>query len=252
MINIKKVKSCNHCFSLIHLDSNFCPRCGYSEKNTQKEIQKTNSKKAIIRLSLYYLVLVLVIGTHAFVLTPGFETTVTVDVLISLFTLILAISCFKEIVPLYKINLKAKPLLVSLLIPIPFAFVVDYLITGINNFFDLYTTGYYGIYAFTDHPILYSIVFVAIQPAIFEEMAFRGFMISDLLKFTNKKTVIIVTTILFGFVHFSPISLFWMLPMGWALATFRLKYNTLWYGMIFHFLHNATIVLIEIYGLSLY
>jgi membrane protease YdiL (CAAX protease family) len=253
LYTFNQVKSCTNCFTLIKADAKFCPKCGYSELQKLKQINEFNSKKAITRVSIYYIVLVLVISTYSFVLDVNFQTSLIVDFLLSVFTIALAFTSLKEMLPLYSIsNIRIKPLLFVLLIPLPFAFIVEYLISGINNFFDVYSGQYYDLYAFSNHPILYSILFVAIQPAIFEEMAFRGFMISDLIKFTNKKTVIIVTTILFGFVHFSPISLFWMLPMGWALATLRLKYNTLWYGMIFHFLHNLTIVLIEIYNLSLY
>ncbi|HYF70621.1 MAG TPA: CPBP family intramembrane glutamic endopeptidase [Ohtaekwangia sp.] len=84
-----------------------------------------------------------------------------------------------------------------------------------------------------------------ILPAVFEEVAFRGFMFTNLQAVTNTKSVIYITAFLFGVIHLSFISLLWLIPIGIVFAVLRARYNTLWYGVVGHFTYNFTITLIE-------
>jgi uncharacterized protein len=90
-------------------------------------------------------------------------------------------------------------------------------------------------------------IFVAVFPALFEELAFRGFVYNSINNLVGSKSAIWGSAFLFALVHFSLLSLVWLLPFGLLLAYFRNKYSSLLYGIIGHFTHNALVILIEYY-----
>jgi membrane protease YdiL (CAAX protease family) len=106
---------------------------------------------------------------------------------------------------------------------------------------------FYSPYLFDDtpYPLAFSILFICVQPAIFEEVAFRGFVFNNLHQVTSTTGAIYITSFLFGIMHLSYISLIWLVPLGIISAILRTKYNTLWYGMVAHFTYNLIITLIE-------
>lgn len=108
---------------------------------------------------------------------------------------------------------------------------------------------YMPVFYASGQPLLLAIIIVAVFPALFEELAFRGFVFNNLDHLLGRKSAIWASAFLFGMVHFSLISLIWLVPFGIVLAYFRDRYETLTYGCVLHFSHNATAILIEYYGL---
>ena len=48
--------------------------------------------------------------------------------------------------------------------------------------------------------------------------------------------------------HLQIISLLWLIPIGLVFGLLRNKYNTLWYGVIGHFVYNFSITVYEFLG----
>jgi membrane protease YdiL (CAAX protease family) len=102
----------------------------------------------------------------------------------------------------------------------------------------------YRLYAF---PMLVMVYSIAVMPAIFEELAFRGVMYNYCANFLDERLVVIVTAFLFAIMHLSLIALVWLIPFGIFMATLRRKYNTIWYGVFFHFVFNFTACLFDLW-----
>ena len=66
------------------------------------------------------------------------------------------------------------------------------------------------------------------MPAIFEELGFRGFLLSNLLKITEVDQAVYVSAFLFAIIHLSFISLFWLIPFALFLGFTRIKEQTIW------------------------
>lgn len=126
-------------------------------------------------------------------------------------------------------------------------FIVYYGIGELNNLFFEDDSSYKVYFQNTAHPFIMAIVFIAIFPTIFEELAFRGFLFSNLKIVSNTNAALWGSTFLFAIAHFSILSLIWLIPFAYGLGTLRKKYNTLLYGIIGHFTHNATVVFLEFY-----
>jgi sodium transport system permease protein len=89
------------------------------------------------------------------------------------------------------------------------------------------------------------IVVLALIPAICEELAFRGFILSGLERQHRRRSAILLSALMFGFLHVL-MSLFQQLfnatLLGIVLALLAVRSRSILPGIIFHFLNNAMAV----------
>lgn len=83
------------------------------------------------------------------------------------------------------------------------------------------------------------VVFViCITPAICEEVLFRGFALTNLRKAYKPIAAILIGGILFGFYHFQPFNIVPLIILGSYLGFIVYFANSIWVGIIAHFLNN--------------
>ena len=91
-----------------------------------------------------------------------------------------------------------------------------------------------------------AVLVFALLPAITEELAFRGYILSGLERTYSKGTAILLSALLFGFLHVL-LSLFQQLfgatLLGLVLGLIAVKSRSLWPGVLFHFVNNTLGVL---------
>lgn len=249
MLEVVTTESCEYCGFEQNQGFTFCSSCGKRNSNKDKrEENKFLSLDKNIQLLGWYSII-----TIAFVIV-GALTENTLEMLL-VFSILLAVidlgfvSTQPEVWKLYSIkNFKLLPAIAIFLICIVTAFIVSFTMDYLNS--KLFEQEYSLLELFThlDHPLLYAILLVAVYPAIFEEMAYRGFVYNSLDKINGYKSALWGSTFLFAISHISLLSIIWIIPFGLMLAFFRAKYSSIYYGMIGHFTHNATILLIEYYS----
>jgi uncharacterized protein len=251
----KDAMMCLHCQNPVQSNDRFCGKCGKQLFELSQPLPVVEDVFAILTPSLLYYGITLLI-LSAFKLTPlfpeGFEGMLWISV-IDLF-LVLAFwgYYFEELKPLYSIsNLKVKLVLLTM----GGAIVGSVLVSVVADFINISLSDdvFYDTYLFGDtaYPLSFAILFIAVYPAIFEEVAFRGFMFNNIKQVTSVKSVVYITSFVFGIIHLSIISMMWLVPIGLVFAWLRMKYNTLWYGMIGHFTYNLCITLMEYYRIAL-
>ncbi|WP_411765949.1 lysostaphin resistance A-like protein [Winogradskyella sp. A3E31] len=154
---------------------------------------------------------------------------------------------YKRILKLYQLpKLNIKIIGFTFLFPIVSALTVYFSIEFINtHLFESIGENYFYSYMYLDNPLPWAILFVAITPPVFEELAFRGFLFNQLEGIISTKATIIATAFIFALIHFSFISLLWIFPFGLLLGYLRSKYQTLWYGIVIHFIHNFIVLMID-------
>lgn len=106
---------------------------------------------------------------------------------------------------------------------------------------------YYQAYRLYNYPTLVMIYSIALMPALFEELTFRGVMYNYCSNFLNERLVVALTAFLFAIMHLNLMSLIWLIPFAFFIGNLRRKYNTLWYGVIFHFVFNLTACMFDLY-----
>ncbi|MCU0724173.1 MAG: CPBP family intramembrane metalloprotease [Planctomycetes bacterium] len=91
-------------------------------------------------------------------------------------------------------------------------------------------------------PIL--VLAVGVMPGFFEELGFRGWMQSTWREIVSPRRAIVLTACVFTVVHFSILSIAWLLPMGLWLGWLRERSGSLWPGVLAHAGHNIGMVLL--------
>lgn len=223
----------------------FCTNCG--NQLIGKSKNEDGKKQFTQTLLLFFSVLLVIISSYFFaerLSAYDFELVFT-----SLFALIVLIFMgfdLKSFLKLFQIRVRKKPIVLVLLLAPLFAIVGFFFTLYIAKLFNIPIVNQYIFFSTNfNYPILVGLLFLGLVPALLEEMIFRGLLFNQLLKFTKPKLVIIVTSILFSFVHLAFLSFIWILIAGLILGYFRYRYRTIWYSILFHGLYNSSILLID-------
>jgi membrane protease YdiL (CAAX protease family) len=93
-----------------------------------------------------------------------------------------------------------------------------------------------------------SILLVCVQPAVVEEVAFRGVIFSALREALESGEAVIVRALMFMILHLSVPSFPHLLLIGLALGWLRARTGSLLPGMCLHFTHNLLCIVSERWG----
>lgn len=92
--------------------------------------------------------------------------------------------------------------------------------------------------------LMLAIVIVGAIPAFFEEFLFRG-IVFGVMKEVNDKAAVIFTTLMFAFMHGNIAGFLGYLFLGWASVLILKKTGSLYACMTFHFVNNATALILS-------
>lgn len=207
-------------------------------------------KSSILYSISYYIICLGLIGT--FQLTNLFPNTyhyfIGLSLILSLITGVYAIPFWNNLQGLLRYRtIKWKPLVLMAVLTISLGSLVHSVPEWINQlrFHESYQTSL--LFWDSAAPQLYALIFLCIQPALIEELAFRGFIYSNLNTRFSTVSTIFLTALLFAALHLSIWLLYWLVPLGLLFAYFRHRYQSLWYGVTGHFCYNFTIIFWEFY-----
>lgn len=214
---------------------------------------KEDVRTTTLNLVIVFYIVFLLFAVISYYLYSEYPENLSIELIIEgvFALLVVGFSFFdyKGILKLYKVpTLDWKILGFSMLFPVFSALTVSYSVGFINEFLFEGNDNYYREYLYLDQPLLWAIFFTAILPPIFEELGFRGFLFNCLQKVVNERITIVATAFVFALIHFSFISFIWIFPFGLILGYIRSKYNTIWYGIIIHFIHNLIVLMLDYYS----
>jgi membrane protease YdiL (CAAX protease family) len=89
------------------------------------------------------------------------------------------------------------------------------------------------------------LLLICVQPAVCEELAFRGVILGGMRHVLPDREAIIVSALLFMIIHLSLLSFPHLVLIGLVLGYVRVKSGSLYPCMLAHFLHNLAVVLSE-------
>ena len=90
-------------------------------------------------------------------------------------------------------------------------------------------------------------VLVAVQPAVVEELAFRGVVLTSLVPTLSEVEAVFVSALLFMTLHLGPAAFPHTFAMGVVAGFVRLRTGSLLPCVLMHFVHNAAVVGSEVY-----
>lgn len=241
-------KACVQCDALMDAAGKFCPACG-ARQNSANTLSVDNRWMLLKQAALFYGIHILVCAVSKFV--SFFDTLMwelTVDVVLWVTSVAFFADKWVENKRLFNWRSFSWPKLAAYLaIAMTGALLVHYSVGWLNLTLFSKDEQYY---IFGNHKVLNIITvifFTAITPAIFEEIGFRGYLLNTLLEVADASQAIYISAFLFAIIHLSFISLFWLIPFAIFQGYMRLKEDTLWYGIFFHFAFNLTGCMFELF-----
>lgn len=242
--------SCPHCSAIINEKDVFCGTCGKEIVQQEKEVSG-NVFLLLQPTILYYFITLALLAIYKFteVFPSGLEGLLVVSALDVAIVLIFWLNNFSEIRPLFRIRgLSLKIMALTIIGAILGSIAVSYIAHIIN--LSINDDVFYSTSFFLDnpYPLLVATLLIAVQPAIFEEVAFRGFIFNNVKEISGGMSPVYISAFIFGIMHLAIISLIWLVPIGLAFGYLRNRYNTLWYGVVGHFVYNFFITLNEFWG----
>jgi sodium transport system permease protein len=97
--------------------------------------------------------------------------------------------------------------------------------------------------AMREAPLGYVLLLVAALPAVCEELAFRGFILSGLRHMGHKWTAIVLSSVFFGVAHGLLQQSLAAIAVGVIIGYLVVQSGSLLPGVLFHLTHNALFVL---------
>ena len=94
-----------------------------------------------------------------------------------------------------------------------------------------------------NQPLWLVLLAFAAAPAICEELAFRGFLLSGLKRRGKVGVAIALSSLAFGIIHMIPQQVFNAALLGVVLGAICVRSRSIFPGMVFHFLYNTLAVL---------
>lgn len=244
------MNQCDKCQSNLSAKATFCSNCGTRVKPIEK-VQE-DYKRPINKVLVFFLIMLgYIILVYFLELGIGYIPSLLQDAFFAVIVLFYFFIDFNKLKKLFSFNSTTVKGFVLILIFAPlFALVVSFIGDAINNALSPdVQISYLQTFYDAPFPLLFAIISIGVFPAIFEEIACRGVFFNELHKVTTVKSSIFLSAILFTMLHLSLISILWIFPLGYLFGYLRSKYNTLWYGIIAHFVYNTSVLLIEYWEL---
>lgn len=242
--------ACFRCSAVIKTTSRYCKQCGATQQSAEPLFVDKNIINALVA---FYLIELLVCGILTFSDDfRGLEYLLVADGIMALSAILFTLLIRQDVFPVLKWNnFSFRKLLVYTGIAIASSVVVQFVSKWINvSLFDTDNNYYYAFIGYK-HPALYMLLVTAVAPALFEELAYRGYVLGALLKLVERRQAIFISAFVFALIHLNMISFVWLLPFALFLGYIRIKENSLWYGIMFHFTFNAVSCLFELWELGI-
>lgn len=248
-ININPL-SCPYCSAIITKKDIFCGNCG--QEIVQHEVEASGNVFSLLQPTiLYYFITLVLLAVYKFteVFPDGLEGLLIVSALDVAIVLIFWLNNFSEVRPLFRwrglsLKIMALTTIGATLGSIAVSYIAHIINLSIND--DVFYSTSFFLY--TPYPLLFATLLIAVQPAIFEEVAFRGFIFNNIKEISGGMSPVYISAFIFGIMHLAIISLIWLVPIGLAFGYLRSRFNTLWYGIVGHFVYNFFITLYEFLG----
>ena len=221
-----------------------------------------NNKKSILKtFAIYYICMAVFVGIRISTLLIELPNEIWVDVVYSIivqagiiFILPLLLYClFLKVTPkqVFKTCNFNKMNFNTILISIGLGFicfginiVVSSLSSGLIGFTG-YRSSSSGIaYDYNVVNFFLDILSVAILPAFCEEFLHRGIVLQG-TKHMGFKKAIVISSLLFGLLHFSIQKVFYAFVIGLVLGLVSVVAKNIWVGIIIHFVNNAFSVYLD-------
>lgn len=240
--------TCFECDAPVKDQQRFCQNCGsyLGAEVVAINIFNNSDLRRVFIFYFLYLFICLVIKHSSWF--NSYDELFWVELILAGITLRFTWLNWSQIKPVLKFNNFRWSVLSGVIVVAALgSLLVTFSVRELNVSFFHSEFSYYEAYKMYRSPVMVMIYSIALLPALFEELAFRGVMFNYCANFLDERLVVALTAFLFAIMHLNLMSLVWLIPFAFYIGNLRRRYNTLWYGIVFHFVFNLTACLFDLY-----
>ncbi len=254
--------TCAACGRPLKPGASFCGRCGHAigapppvaprprESISSLHRRVSREWEEISFVIKFYVALLAIQIITAVVVTTGadaFTAYLVADSLLAVVTGVAAAMHWREVRALFA-RPAAAPLLYGLVLAaaVPLFVLIHAFVTGLHAVFQMQEEGYLG--AFEGRGLVWAVVILCVNAAVFEETAFRGVIFGVLRKRVRLAETLLISSMAFAILHLSVFALLSHTLLGLYLGWLRHRSGSLYPCILAHFLHNALVVANEYWG----
>lgn len=221
-----------------------------------------NSKKSVLKtFAIYYICMAVFVGVKIFASSVTLPEEKWVDVTYSMvvqlgvvFLLPLILYCLfvkvspKSVFKTCNFN-KISPMVILISIGLGFiCFFINIIVSSLSNGI-IGFSGYRSVgapleYEYNTINFLLDLFTVAVLPAFCEEFLHRGLLLQG-TKHMGFKKAILISSLLFGLLHFSIQKFFYAFIIGLIIGLISVVAKSIWPGIIIHFINNGISVYLD-------
>jgi uncharacterized protein len=264
--SILSVKTCHRCGTSILENASYCGNCGFSISASEQTDASGFQRNNIVEKTLWqwfspaiglWVVLLVIAGVFGFLIhilnfsSPYFELG---EQLLSI--IVILIPCFKA-------RNQLKPLLstfshrgvfscTEIIGSLIFLYFFVWLYIKVVALIGVQKLSYLLYYKEHGWPFWSVFILICLMPGIFEELAFRGYIMSRLEKAGNVREALIIQAAMFSILHLLPGVFITHFIFGLILGAVRLRSGSLYPGMLIHIAWNGIVIIEEAYELGVW
>jgi uncharacterized protein len=248
-VPVKPVRFCRECGEPWDPGWSECPRCAARRQLPQAATTYAHDRHSVrAAVMLYFAMLSVSIVLIACVLASGRRPSTVADIAataaMSAMVLLFCIPRRHDLLPLLRQPFSPLWLPLAAMAAIPSFIAASLAVRGLvaigGQKIDCIAPFLEDGYGYQ-----WVVLLVCVQPAVIEELAFRGVIQSALSVPMGRIEAVVVTALMFAILHLSIPSLPHLAILGLALGWLRIKTGSLYPGMVMHFCHNLLVVLSE-------
>jgi len=247
---VHAIRFCGACGEPWQPDWTECPICAARRQRAVPPDTFMVEKRAIVSsIALYMALLAVSLITISYFLISKAQYSLTAEfvevsamVLIVTFWCLFGLSRLRE--PL-RIVPPVKWFGIAALCAVPTFLIAHVTVSALERFIAEPAHQYMDPYRSAGFGFGLAVLMVCVQPAVFEELAFRGFIQGSLLHVLSAREAILVSAGMFAILHLSIPSIPHLFLIGAVLGWLRVRTGSLYPGMIMHFTHNFLVIAVE-------
>jgi membrane protease YdiL (CAAX protease family) len=225
-----------------------CARCAAPRAELAALADAPAAQASLRRALVLYFALLLVNLVILATRSGSAQTLLVADVVATLLVVAFVVGARQSLLPVLRqtgrpIHYLAAGLCVAVTYPLA-ALAVG----ALHRWFGVEELDYLGEFAEAGLGLPIALLSVCVQPAIVEELAFRGVILGSFASFLGGASAVLLSSVLFAILHLSIPSFPHLFILGGMLGLLRMRTGSLYPGMLLHFGHNLCVILVELSG----
>lgn len=246
-IEVAATKQCIKCEALIEMNCKFCSACG-TKQYAAETVDTHGSWELAKQAAVFYAIYIIICALSNFVdYFHTFSWMLVIEAVMAVTSV--AFFAFNWVENKHLLRWESfgwQKLAAYAAIAMTGAVLVHYSVGWLNVTIFSKREEHYFLLRGSFYFDFILVFFTAITPALFEELAFRGYLLQVMRKIGDTEQAVYISAFLFAIIHLSFLSLFWLIPFALFIGYMRIRENTLWYGIFFHFFFNLTACLFQL------